>query len=72
MLVHGRIDLDPNGAFRLCVQFSQFTAKLNIGCSVDVPQKLFEWAVDYRCYTLEMLQKDLEARVNLGSDQQNT
>ena len=62
--------MDPDGAFRLCVQFFQFTAKLNNGFSVDVPQKLFEWAVDYRCYTLEMLQKDLEARVNWGSDQQ--
>ena len=43
---------------------------MNIGCSVDMPQKLFEWAANYRCYTLEILQKDLEARVNWGSDQQ--
>ena len=35
-----------------------------------MPRKLFEWVVDCRCYTLEMLQKDLEARVNWGSDQQ--
>ena len=71
MLVPGRIDLDPDGAFRLCVQFSPFKAKLNDGYSVDVPRKCDEWVVDCRCYTLEMLLRDLEARVNWGSGQQH-
>jgi len=41
---HGRADRD--GPFRLCVQFSEFTAKLDDGCSVDVPWKSDEWVVD--------------------------
>ena len=41
---HGRVDRD--GPFRLCVQFSEFTAKLDDGCSVDVPWKSDEWVVD--------------------------
>lgn len=54
----------------MCVQFSQFTAKFNDGCSVDVPRKYDEWVVDYRCYTLEMLERDLAGKVNWGSGQQ--
>ena len=46
LLVPGGIDLDPDGTFRLCVQFSPFIAKLNDGCSVDVPRKCDEWVVD--------------------------
>ena len=70
MLLPGRIDPDPDGAFRLCVQFSPFKAKLNDGYSVDVPRKCDEWVVDCRYYTLEMLRSDLKARVNWGSGQQ--
>ena len=35
-----------------------------------MPLKCDEWVVDCRCYTLEMLLRDLEARVNWGSRQQ--
>ena len=65
---HGRVD--PDSAFRLCVQFSQFTAKFNDGHSVDVPRKCDEWVVDCRSYNLEMLENDLKARLNWGSGQQ--
>ena len=67
LLVHGRIDMEA--AFRLCVQISQFTTKLNDGCSIDVPQKYDEWTVDCQCYTLDMLEMDLAARINWGSGQ---
>ena len=70
LLVPGRIDPDSVGEFRLCVQFSPFTAKLNDGYSVDVPRKCDEWVVDCRYYTLEMLRSDMKARVNWGSGQQ--
>jgi hypothetical protein len=53
LLVHGRINTEA--AFRLCVHIYEFTAKLNDGCSVDVPQKYDEWPVDCQCYTLDML-----------------
>jgi len=70
LLVSGRIDPDPDGEFRLCVQFSLFTAKLDDGRSVDVLRKCDEWVVDCRFYNLEMLLGDLEARVKWGSGQQ--
>ena len=63
LLVSGRIDPDLDGEFRLCVQFSLFTAKLDDGRSVDVLRKCDEWVVDCRFYNLEMLLGDLEARV---------
>jgi hypothetical protein len=44
LLVHGRINTEV--AFRLCVHIYEFTAKLNDGCSVDVPQKYDEWPID--------------------------
>jgi len=56
-LVFGRID--PDGAFRLCVQISQFTAKIDDGTTVDMQRKYDEWIVDYRSYTMQNLQKDL-------------
>jgi hypothetical protein len=65
--VHGMIDLDV--AFRLFVQISQLSAKLDDGSSVEVQRKCFEWVVDYHCYTMEKLEKDLAARVNWGSCQ---
>ncbi|WVZ87975.1 hypothetical protein U9M48_034546 [Paspalum notatum var. saurae] len=61
------IDLDA--VFSLTVQISQFTAKLDDGTLVDVPRKCDKWDVDYRCYTLDQLKKDLAARVNWGSCQ---
>jgi len=70
LLVSGRIDSDPDGEFRLCVQFSPFTAKLDDGRSVDVLRKCDEWVVDCQFYNLEMLLGDLEARVKWGSGQQ--
>ena len=70
LLVSGRIDPDLDGEFRLCVQFSLFTAKLDDGRSVDVLRKCDEWVVDCRFYNLEMLLGDLEARVKWGSGQQ--
>jgi hypothetical protein len=68
LLVHGRIN--AKAVFILCVHISEFTAKLNDGCSVDVPQKYDEWTMDCQCYTLDMLEKDLAARINWGSGQQ--
>ena len=65
--VHGRID--PDAAFRLSVQISQFLAKMDDGSSVDVPRKCYEWVVDYRYYTMLSLEKDLAARVIWGSSQ---
>ena len=65
---HGRVD--PDDAFRLCILFSQLTAKFNDGRSVDVPRKCDEWVVDCRSYNLEMLENDLKARLNWGSGQQ--
>jgi hypothetical protein len=62
--------VDPDGAFRLCVQVSQFEAILDDGSSVDVPRKYDEWVVDSQCYTLGDLEKDIAARVNWGSRQQ--
>jgi hypothetical protein len=70
LLVPGRVEPDVDGEFRLCVQFSPFTAKLDDDCSVDVPRKCDEWVVDCRFYNLEMLLGDLEARVKWGSGQQ--
>lgn len=67
LLVIGRID--PNDAYRLCVQFSRFTAKLDDGSFVDVPRKYAEWTVDYLCYKMETLEKDLAAKVKWGSCQ---
>jgi hypothetical protein len=54
-LVPGRVDPDVDGEFRLCV---------------DVPRKCDEWVVDCRFYNLDMLLRDLEARVKWGSGQQ--
>ena len=65
--VHGRID--PDATFRLSVQISQFLAKMDDGSSVDVPRKCYEWIVDYRCYTMLSLEKDLAERVTWGSSQ---
>ena len=65
--VHGRID--PDAAFRLSVQISQFLAKMDDGSSVDVLRKCYEWVVDYRYYTMLSLEKDLAARVTWGSSQ---
>lgn len=62
------IDLDA--AFRLCVQISSFSAKLDDGSCVDVLRKCDEWVVDYRCYTMEKLEIDLAARVKWGKFQQ--
>lgn len=62
--------MNAEAAFRLCVHFSEFTAKLDDGCCVDVPQNYDEWTVDCRCYTLDMLEKDLAARIKWGSAQQ--
>ena len=39
------------------------------GSSVDVPRKCYEWIVDYRCYTMLSLEKDLAERVTWGSSQ---
>lgn len=62
--------IDPDGAFRVCVQFSQFTAKFNDGSSVLVARKYDEWVVDYRSYSMERLVKDLATRVTWGTCQQ--
>jgi hypothetical protein len=62
--------VDPDAAFRLCVQVSRFKAILDDGSSVDVLRKYDEWVVDSRCYTLGDLEKDIAARVNWGSRQQ--
>ncbi|WVZ82023.1 hypothetical protein U9M48_029339 [Paspalum notatum var. saurae] len=51
------------------LRISRFTAKLDDGTLVDVPRKCDKWDVDYRCYTLDQLEKDLAARVNWGSCQ---
>ena len=51
----GRVD--PDGAFKLCVQVSPFTAKLDNANSVDVQRKYDEWVVDYRYYNLQNLEK---------------
>ena len=64
--VHGRID--PDAAFRLSIQISQFLAKMEDGSSVDVPRKCYEWIVDYRCYTMLSLEKDLAERVGFCSN----
>ena len=39
------------------------------GSSVEVPRKCYEWIVDYRCYTMLSLEKDLAERVTWGSSQ---
>ncbi|WVZ92106.1 hypothetical protein U9M48_038195 [Paspalum notatum var. saurae] len=64
------LDPDPVAAFRLCVQFSQFTAKFDDSSFVDMPRKYAEWAVDSRCYKMDSLQKDLATKIKLGSCQQ--
>jgi len=38
------------------------------GSSVDVPRKCYEWIVDYRCYTMLSLEKDLAERVGFCSN----
>lgn len=38
LLVHDRVN--PEALFRLCVQLSQFTVKLDDGFYVDVPRKI--------------------------------
>jgi hypothetical protein len=53
LLVPSRVDPDVDGEFRLCVQFSPFTAKLDDGCSVHMLRKCDEWVVDCRFYNLE-------------------
>jgi len=63
----GRVD--PDGAFKLCVQVSPFTAKLDNANSVDVQRKYDEWVVDYRYYNLQNLEKDLTIRAKWGSNQ---
>jgi hypothetical protein len=67
-LVLGRID--PDAACRLCVQISQFSAKLDDGTCVAVPRKYVEWTVDCRYYNLEMIEKELAERVKWGCCQQ--
>jgi hypothetical protein len=62
--------VDPDAAFRLCVQVSEFKAILDDGSSVVVPRKYAEWVVDSRCYTLGHLENDIAARVKWGSRQQ--
>lgn len=54
----------------VCVQFSQYTAKLVDGNFVHVPRRYEEWVVDCRQCTLESLEKDFEANVNWGKCQQ--
>lgn len=62
--------IDPDAEFSVCVQFSQYTAKLVDGNFVHVPRRYEEWVVDYRQCTLESLEKDFEANVNWGKCQQ--
>ncbi|WVZ83600.1 hypothetical protein U9M48_030731 [Paspalum notatum var. saurae] len=62
--------IDPEVAFRVSVQISGFSAKLNDGSCVDVQRKCDEWVVDYSSYTLAKLENDLAARVQWGSSQQ--
>jgi hypothetical protein len=62
--------VDPDAAFRLCVQVSGFKAILDDGSSVVVPRKYAEWVVDSRCYTLGHLENDIAAMVKYGSRQQ--
>ncbi|WVZ73413.1 hypothetical protein U9M48_021722 [Paspalum notatum var. saurae] len=62
--------IDPKVAFRVSVQISGFSAKLNDGSCVDVQRKCDEWVVDYSSYTLAKLENDLAARVQWGSSQQ--
>jgi hypothetical protein len=64
----GRIDSEAT--FTLCVQFSQFTTKLDDGSILDMPRKYSEWVVDSRSYNMSVLQKDLSAVVNWGSGQE--
>jgi hypothetical protein len=64
----GMIDLDA--AFTLCVQFSQFTTKLDDGSYVGVPCKYSGWGVDCRLYKMSDLQNNLTAMVNWGSFQE--
>uniref|UniRef100_K3YCK8 Uncharacterized protein n=1 Tax=Setaria italica TaxID=4555 RepID=K3YCK8_SETIT len=61
------INLDA--AFRLSVQIYQFLAKMDDCSSLNVPRKCCDWIVDYRCYTMDTLEKDLVARVNWGNCQ---
>ena len=51
------------------VMVSQFTTKFNDGYSAYVPRKYDKWVVDCQCYTLEMLERELVARVNWVSNQ---
>lgn len=53
----------------MCVQVSQFSAKLEDGECVVVPRKYFEWTVDCRYCNLQMLEKELAERVKWGSCQ---
>jgi len=62
--------MDPEGAFRLCIQVSSFVAKLDDGSVVDVQRRCDEWIVDYRWYTMEKLEVDLAKRIQWGSSQQ--
>jgi hypothetical protein len=62
--------IDPDAEFRVCVQFSQYIAKLDDGSFVHVPRKYEEWVVDYRECTLERLVKDFAAKINWGRCQQ--
>lgn len=66
--VFGRID--PDAAFSLCVSFGDYCAKLDDGTCELVSRKYDEWVVDYRCCSLESLQKDFASRVKWGSNQE--
>jgi hypothetical protein len=61
------IRIDPDATCRLCIQISQFTAKLDDGICVVVPRKYVEWIVDCQCCNLEMIEKELSERVKWGS-----
>ncbi|CAL5018264.1 unnamed protein product [Urochloa decumbens] len=65
-----KFEVDPDAAFKLCVQVSRFTAMLDDGSTVDLPRKYDEWVVDSRCYTLADLEKDIASRVKWGRRQQ--
>jgi hypothetical protein len=63
------VRIDPDATFKLCVQISQFSAKLDDGNCVLVPRKYVEWTVDCRYCNLEIIVKELAERVKWDSSQ---
>lgn len=64
----GRID--PDAAFKLCVRFGEYIARLDDGTVVTVPRKDEDWYVDYRSFSIEKLHDDISQRIRWGSCQE--